>query len=64
MQIDKQTIIDLLRQRGQEDQAQQADAELPDQVDHERDAGLLEKFGINPQDLLGKLTGGGIPGLS
>jgi hypothetical protein len=64
MQIDKQTIIDLLRQRGQEDQAQQADAELPDQVDHERDAGLLEKFGINPQDLLGKITGGGIPGLS
>jgi hypothetical protein len=64
MQIDKQTIIDLLRQRGQEDQAQQADSELPDQVDHERDAGLLEKFGINPQDLLGKITGGGIPGLS
>ena len=63
MQIDKQTILDLLRQRGDNDQANQAEQELPDQVDHERDAGLLQKFGINPQDLLGKITGGGIPGL-
>ena len=64
MQIDKQTIIDLLRQRGQSEQADQAESELPDQVDHERDASLLQRFGIDPQDLLGKITGGGIPGLS
>jgi hypothetical protein len=31
-------------------------------VDPERESGLLAKFGIDPQDLLGKL-GGGIPGL-
>jgi hypothetical protein len=63
MQIDKQTIVDFLRERGQQDQADQADQELPEQVDHERDAGLLSRFGINPQDLLGRITGGGIPGL-
>lgn len=65
MQIDKETILNLLRERGQHDQAQQAEGELPDQVDSERDSGLLEKYGINPQDLLGKLGGGGqgIPGL-
>ena len=40
----------------------QAEQELPDQVDTERDSGLLEKLGINPQDLLGKL-GGGLGGL-
>jgi hypothetical protein len=65
MQIDKETILNLLRERGQDDQAQQAEQELPDQVDSERDSGLLEKYGINPQDLLGKLGGGGqgIPSL-
>jgi hypothetical protein len=63
MQIDKQTIIDFLREQGRQDQADQADQELPEQVDHERDAGLLSRFGIDPQDLLGRITGGGIPGL-
>ena len=64
MQIDKDMILNLLRERGEQDQAQQAEQELPDQVDTERDGGLLEKYGINPQDLIGKLGGGGgIPGL-
>ena len=47
MQIDKQQILDLLRQQGNNDQANQAEGELPDQVDTDRDQGLLEKFGIN-----------------
>lgn len=64
MQIDKDMILNLLRERGQTDKAEQAEGELPDQVDTERDSGLLEKYGINPQDLIGKLGGGqGIPGL-
>ena len=63
MQIDKQTIIDLLRSRGQDDQATQADAELPEQVDTDEHAGLLERFGISPQELLDRFTGGGLPGL-
>ena len=41
------------------DKAQQADQELPGQVDTERDAGLLQKFGIDPMDLVKKLGGGG-----
>lgn len=61
MNIDKQQILDLLRQRGNSDQAQQADAELPDQVDTDQHAGLLEKFGLNIGDLLGG-AGGGIAG--
>jgi hypothetical protein len=56
--IDKQQILDLLRQQGKEDQAQQADAELPAQVDTDQHAGLLEKFGININDLLGGAAGG------
>ena len=65
MNIDKQQIIDLLKNQGDHDKADQAEKELPDQVDTEQDKGLLSKFGINPQDLLGKLPGGlgGLGGL-
>jgi hypothetical protein len=62
MEIPKDKILDLLHQEGKSDQAAEADKELPDQVDPEQHAGLLEKFGIRPQDVLSKL-GGGIPGL-
>ncbi len=62
MNIDKSQIIEFLKSQGQQDKAGQAEAELPDQVDTDRDANLLEKYGINPQELLGKL-GGGLGGL-
>jgi hypothetical protein len=58
MNIPKDQIMQLLRQQGHP-QADQAEQELPDQVDTDQHAGLLSKFGINPQDLLGKLGGGG-----
>jgi hypothetical protein len=62
MEIPKDQIIELIKQHGNADQAGQAEQELPDQVDPERDSGLLSKFGLEPKDLLGKL-GGGLPGL-
>lgn len=62
MEIPKDKILELLRDRGDDDQADQADQELPDTVDTERDSGLLEKFGLDPGELLSKL-GGDIPGL-
>jgi len=55
MQIDKDQIISLLRQRGDDAKADQAQQELPGQVDTEKDSGLLSKFGIDPTDLLGGL---------
>ena len=58
MNIDKQQILDLLRNQGKDDQAQQAESELPDQVDTDKHAGLLDKFGINVDDLLGGAAGG------
>ena len=63
MEIPKDKILELLQQQGKDDQVEPAREELPDQVDPERDSGLLAKFGIDPQDLLGKFGGGGIPGL-
>ena len=59
MQFDKSQIMDMLRSQGEDAKAQQADQELPQQVDTDQHAGLLSKLGINPQDLIGKLTGGG-----
>ncbi len=64
MEIDKNTVLSLLREQGRDDQVGQAEQELPDQVDTDRDAGLLEKFGLSPQDLLSRFAGGGgLPGL-
>jgi hypothetical protein len=62
MEIPKQEVLDLLQQQGKGEQAEQAGQELPDQVDPERDSGLLAKFGIDPLELIRKF-GGGIPGL-
>jgi len=62
MQIDKNQILDLLRQQGS-DRISMAEQQLPDQVDPEQHADLLSKVGINPQDLLSKFGGGGLGGL-
>ena len=58
MQIDKEQIIAFLRERGDDAKADQAQQELPGQVDTEQDAGLLANLGIDPSDLLGGLGGG------
>ncbi len=58
MNIDKDTILNMLRSNGQDADADQAQQDLPDQVDTDEHAGLLDKFGINPADLIAKFTGG------
>ena len=63
MQIDKSQIIELITSRGDHDQAEQAEGELPDKVDTEKDKGLLDKYGIDVGDLAGKIPGmGGLGG--
>ena len=57
MQVDKDTILNLLRARGEHEKAAEADQELPDKVDASEHAGLLDRFGVNPQELLGNLGG-------
>jgi hypothetical protein len=61
VQIPKEQILEFLRSRGDQDKAQQAEGELPDQVDTDRDQGLLSKYGIDVQDLMSQF-GGKIPG--
>jgi len=55
MEIDKQEIVDLLRKEGKDEHVQKALAELPDKIDHEQHAEMLQqKFGID----VGKLAAG------
>lgn len=58
MEIPREQILELLRSRGQHDQADRAAGELPAQVDTEQHAGLLRSFGIDPGDLIAQLGGG------
>ena len=55
MELDKQQIVDLLRKEGKDEHVQKALQELPDKVDHEAHAAMLqEKFGIDPGKLAEK----------
>ena len=63
MQIDKSQILDMLKSQGQQDKAAQADSELPQQVDTDQHAGMLQKLGISPMDLVKKFAGGSGGGL-
>ncbi len=68
MQIDKSQILELLRSQGHDDKASQAEGELPEQVDTQRDSGLLSRLGLDPQMLMGLLAqgggGGGLGGIT
>jgi hypothetical protein len=55
VQIPKDKILEMIKSRGDQDKAGQAESELPDQVDTEKDKGLLDKFGIDPGQLPGGL---------
>ena len=63
MNIDKDTILNMLRSNGQDADADRAQQDLPHQVDTDQHAGMLDKFGINPADLIAKFTGGGEGGI-
>ncbi len=57
MEIPKDQILQLLRDRGDHDKAAQADQQLPDKVDPEQHTDLLGKVGIDPSSLLGDIGG-------
>lgn len=55
MQLDKQDVVDLLRKEGRNEHVQTALQELPDKIDHEQHAQMLEqRFGIDPGKLADK----------
>lgn len=60
MNIDKSQIVDLLRSRGDGAKADEAERDLPNEVDTDRDGNLLDRFGLDIGDLMKKFGGGGI----
>lgn len=64
MQIPKDMVMSYIQKQRGSDQAAQADAQLPDQVDHEQHSDLLNQLGVNPQDLLSHVSNHGGGGLA
>jgi len=60
MELDRQFVLDELRKAGQDQHVQNALQELPQKIDHNRDAALLEKFGLDPGKLAEKAAQDGI----
>jgi len=58
--IDKSQIVELLRSSGDHAKADEADLDLPDTIDTDRDRGLLDRFGLDIGDVLKKFGGGGL----
>ena len=58
MEIPKDAILKLIRERLGGDKADEADRELPDKVDPDKHADLLSRFGVDPKELLGGGLGG------
>jgi len=63
MQLDKQFVLDELRKAGQNQHVEKAIQELPEKIDHDQDARLLEKFGLDPGKLAEKAAQRGLADL-
>lgn len=63
MQLDKQFVLDELRKEGQSDRVQQAVNELPEKIDHDQHAAMLEKLGLDPGKLAQKAAERGLSDL-
>jgi hypothetical protein len=63
MHLDKQFVLDELKKEGQSEKVQHALDELPDKIDHEQHAALLQKFGLDPGKLVQKAAERGISSL-
>jgi hypothetical protein len=55
MEIPKDKVVELLKKEGRTDEAHKIEAELPAMIDHELHSDVLEKHGVNPQELLTKV---------
>jgi len=51
-QITKQEVLEMMKRAGPRELIAQAERELPDYVDLERDQPLLERFGVGRSQLL------------
>lgn len=62
MKIAKQELVRLLRTEGDNDTADKAESELPDEIDTDADDGQLAAIGLDRGRLQAKLAGGSLGG--
>ena len=63
MELDKQFVIDEIKKQGESARVQEAFDQLPAKVDHEKDAALLKKFGVDPGRLAEQAAKAGLGAL-
>ena len=59
MKLDKQELVRVLRTEGDNDTADKAAAQLPDDIDTDRDGDALAGVGLDRTQLMAKRAGGG-----
>ena len=62
MKLDKQELLRVLHTEGDNDTAGRVAAQLPDEIDTDRDGDALEAAGLDRTQLMAKLAGGGFGG--
>ena len=48
-------MIEFVKEQGHSEKPQQLERELPEKIDHELHSDVLEKHGVDPQELLTKI---------
>ena len=62
MKLDKQELLRVLHTEGDNETADKVAAQLPDDIDTDRDGAALEAAGLDRTQLMAKLAGGGFGG--
>ncbi|GEM_PF-2078702 len=62
MKLDKQELLRVLHTEGDNDTADRVAAQLPDEIDTDRDGDALEAAGLDRTQLMAKLAGGSFGG--
>jgi hypothetical protein len=60
VKLDKEFVLDHLREAGENEKVQKALEELPDRIDHDEHAAQLQKLGIDPGALAEKAVQRGL----
>jgi hypothetical protein len=63
MQLDKKFVLDELRKAGQDKHVEDAIKELPEKIDHDQHAALLQRFGLDPGKLAQRAAERGLASL-
>ena len=62
MKLDKQELLRVLHTEGDNDTADKVAAQLPDEIDTDRDGDALDALGLDRTQLMAKLAAGGFGG--